>query len=51
MAFAVALRSGHSAFEQGNQLAAPLFGFDVSVGASCRKAGCQSLNPSVSNLL
>ena len=23
----------------------------VSVGASCRNAGCQSLNPSVSNLL
>jgi len=23
----------------------------VSVGASCRKAGCQSLMPSVSNLL
>jgi hypothetical protein len=40
-----------NAFEQGNQLAAPLSGFDVSVGASCRKAGCQSLNPSVSNLL
>ncbi len=51
VAFAVALCSGGSAFEQGNQLAAPLSGFDVSVGASCRKAGCQSLNPSVSNLL
>jgi hypothetical protein len=27
------------------------FEHPVSVGASCRKAGCQSLNPSVSNLL
>ena len=51
VALAGALCSGGSAFECGNQLAAPLFGFDVSVGASCRKAGCQSLNPSASNRL
>jgi hypothetical protein len=51
LAFAFALCSGGSAFEQGNQLAAPLFGFDVSVGASCKKEGCQSLNPSTSNRL
>ena len=51
MAFAVALCSGGSAFEQDNQLAAPLSGFDVSVGASCKKEGCQSLNPSASNRL
>ena len=31
VAFAGALCSGGSAFEQGNQLAAPLSGFDVSV--------------------
>ena len=51
VAFAGALCSGGSAFEQGNQLAAPLFGFDVRVGASCKKEGCQSLNPSASNRL
>ncbi len=51
LAFAFALCSGGSAFECGNQLAAPLFGFDVSVCASCKKEGCQSLNPSASNRL
>ena len=51
VAFAVALCSGATAFEQGNQFAALLSGFDVSVGASCKKEGCQSLNPSASNRL
>ena len=51
MAFAVALCSGGSAFECGNQLGAPLFGFDVNVGAKLQKEGCQSLNPSASNRL
>ena len=51
VALTFALCSGATAFEQGNQFAAPLSGFDVSVGASCKKEGCQSLNPSASNRL